>query len=163
RLAEQVGTTVRLAQVHNFLCQACYEMGYWDDALAEAAALPADLKDPVAACSELAVAAEISFHRDEPVNARQHLAVAQSRVLPLGDRIIPPLVLAQSLDHEQAGQPGLALAVLTRAFDDDADDFGDTEDLLADAVRLALKVGNEVAAQALTARAAALAEGTGIP
>ncbi len=46
QLADQVGTSIRLAQAHNVLGQALYEMGRWDDALTEIAVVPEDLKEP---------------------------------------------------------------------------------------------------------------------
>ena len=53
--------------------------------------------------------------------------------------------------------------MLTAAFDGDPDDLGETEDLLGDAVRLALKTGDKATAQTLTGQAATLAEGSQIP
>ena len=81
----------------------------------------------------------------------------------VGQRSIPPLILARSLDREQAGDLSGALAVLTAAFDGSPDDLGAVEDLLMDAVRLALKTGDKSAAQTLAGQAAALADGSQIP
>ena len=50
QLADQVGTTIRLAQAHSALGQLLFETGRWDDALAEVEILPEDLKEPAAAC-----------------------------------------------------------------------------------------------------------------
>ena len=61
----------------------------------------------------------------------------------VGLRSIPPLILARSLDREQAGDLSGALAVLTAAFDGNPDDLGEIEDLLGDAVRLALTTGDK--------------------
>ena len=47
--------------------------------------------------------------------------------------------------------------------DGNPDDLGETEELLGDAVRLALKVGDKATAQTVTAQAATLAEGSEIP
>ena len=66
QLADQVGTAMRLAQAHGVLGQLFFETGRWDDALAEIAAVPMDLKEPGAACDELGIIALISFHRNEP-------------------------------------------------------------------------------------------------
>ena len=52
-LADQVGTTIRLAQAHGALGQLLFETGRWDDALAEVEILPEDLKEPAAACCDL--------------------------------------------------------------------------------------------------------------
>src|SRR5262249_26895034 len=70
-LATQVGTTFRLAQALCVLCQAQFEIGRWDDALAELSVVPEDLKEPVVACCELGIAAVIEFHRNEPSSARR--------------------------------------------------------------------------------------------
>ena len=45
-LADQVGTTFRLAQAHGALGQLLFQTGRWDDALAEVGMVPEDLKEP---------------------------------------------------------------------------------------------------------------------
>jgi tetratricopeptide (TPR) repeat protein len=161
--ADQVGTAVRVAQAHSVLGQALFEMGRWDDALTEIAVVPEHLKEPLVACYELAIAAEIAFHRNEPASAHPNLAGAQAHAQRLGHRVVPALALAESLEHEQAGRLDEALAVLTTALAANADELGETEDLFADAVRLALKTGDEAAARTMTVQAARIAEGTDIP
>jgi DNA-binding CsgD family transcriptional regulator len=161
--ADQVGTAMRLAQAHGLLGQALSEIGRWDDALAEIAGVPEDLKEPVGACCERGIAAVIAFHRNDPELARRHLAAAEQYAKRSGHRRIPSLLLAQSLDQERTGTGLAALAVLTAAFDANPDDLGEFEELLSEAVRLAVKVADEATAQAVTARAAALAEGSAIP
>jgi DNA-binding CsgD family transcriptional regulator len=161
--ADQVGTSIRLAQAQCMLNQGLYEIGRWDDALAGIAVVPEDLKDPHIACCELGIAAEIDFHRNDPEAGRRRLAAAEPHRQRIGQRVLPQLVLARSLDHELAGDPTEALGVLTAIFDDSPDDLGEIEDLLADAVRLALKVGEKDVAQTVTGQAATLAEGSEIP
>jgi DNA-binding CsgD family transcriptional regulator len=161
--ADQVGTSVRLAQAHGVLGQALNEIGRWDEALTELAVVPEDLKEPIAACFERGIAATIGFHRNEPEAARRHLAAAEEYAKRSGHRAIPPLLLAQSLDQEQVGALTDALAVLTAAFDTTSDDLGEIEDLLSDVVRLAVKTGDTATAQTVTTQAAALAEGSAIP
>ena len=90
-LADQVGTTFRLAQAHGALGQLLFEMGRWDDALAGAEILPEDLKEPAAACIDLGVAAVISFHRGETDTARRHLAAAVPHAKRLGHRLYWPV------------------------------------------------------------------------
>jgi DNA-binding NarL/FixJ family response regulator len=145
------------------LSQGLYEIGRWDDALTEIAVVPEDLKDHHIACCELGIAAEIDFHRNNPEAGRRRLAAAEPHGQCIGQRVLPQLVLARSLDHEQTGDLPAALAVLTGIFDDNPDDIGEIEDLLADAVRLALKVGDKDVAQTVTGQAATLAEGSQIP
>ena len=53
------------------------------------------------ACCDLGMAAVISFHRGEVAAARGYLAAAAPYAERLGHRLIPPLALARSLDHER--------------------------------------------------------------
>jgi len=163
QLADQVGTAIRLSQAHGVLGQLFFETGRWDDALAEIETVPTDLKEPGAACGELGTLAVISFHRNEAARAREQLAATEPYAGRFGQRTVAPLIVARSLDCEQAGDLPAALAVLTAAFDANPDDLGETEDLLMDAVRLALKTGDKATAQTLSAQAAALADGSPVP
>ena len=119
-LAGQVGTAVRLAQAHGALGQLLFETGRWDDALAEVETVNEDLKEPAAVCNELGIAAVIGFHRGEIDAARRHLAASVAHTGRIRNRVIGPLALAQSLDHEHAGALPEALAALTAALDDGA-------------------------------------------
>ena len=105
----------------------------------------------------------IRFHRGEIEAARSHLAAAVPHAKRIGDRPIGSLALARSLDCEQAGAPQEALAALTAAFDGNTEDLGEVEDLLGDAVRLALEAGDQGTAKALAGHADALAAGSEIP
>jgi DNA-binding CsgD family transcriptional regulator/tetratricopeptide (TPR) repeat protein len=163
QLADRVGTAMRLAQAHNMLGQLYFEVGRWDDALYELSAVPTDLKEPGAACDDLGISALISFHRNEPTTARIQLAGAEPHARRIASRSIPPLILSRSLDREQDGDLTGALAVLRAAFDGSPDDLGETEDLLGDAVRLALTIEDKAIAETLTGQASALAEGSQIP
>jgi DNA-binding CsgD family transcriptional regulator len=162
-LADQVGTTMRLAQVHGALSQLLFETGRWDDALAEVEIVPEDLKEPAGACCDLGIASVISFHRGETGAARRHLAAAVPYAKRIRHRTIGSLVLARSMDREQDGALPEALAALTDAFANGADDIGEIEGLFADAVRLAAGTGDLSTAQALADHAAALAAGSEIP
>ena len=147
QLAEQVGTAIRLAQAHGALGQLLFETGRWDDALAEVESLPENLKEPAVACIDLGIAAVIGFHRGETGAARRHLAAAVPHATRIGHRLIGRLAVARSLDREQDGALPEALAALTEAFDDNAEQLEETEDLLADAVRLAAGTGDLDTAQ----------------
>ena len=162
-LADQVGTTIRLAQAHGALGQLLFQTGRWDDALAEVGMVHEDLKEPAAACCDLGIAAVISFHRGEIGAARSHLAAAAPHPERLGHRLIPSLALARSLDCEQDGALPEALAALTDAFDGNTEEVEEIEDLLPDAVRLAAETGDLGTAQALASQAAALAAESEIP
>jgi DNA-binding CsgD family transcriptional regulator/tetratricopeptide (TPR) repeat protein len=161
-LADQVGTAIRLAQVHCALGQLLFLTGRWDDALAEAEVVHEDLKAPDAACCDLGIAAVISLHRGETGAARRHLAAAAPHARRIGHRLVAPLALARSLDRERDGALPEALATLTEAFDGN-EDVEDIEDLLADGVRLATETGDLATARALAGRAEALAAESEIP
>ena len=162
-LADQLGTTFRLAQAHGALGQLLFETGQWDDALTELAIVPEDLKEPAGACWELGIAAVISFHRGDIDLARRWLAAA----VPLSERIghphVGPLALARSLDCERQGALPEALNELTGGFGGNTEALHDIEDLLADAVRLATETGNLDTAHTFAGHAAALAAGSEIP
>lgn len=162
QLADQVGTAIRLAQVHCALGQLLFQTGQWDDALTEVAALPENLKEPGVACCDLGIAAVINFHRGEIEAARRQLAATVPHAERLGHRLIGPLALARSLDREHARALPAALAVLTSAFDGNTEEL-EIEDLLADAVRLAAEAGDPGTAQALAGHAETLAAGSEIP
>ncbi len=162
-LADRVGTVIRLAQAHGALGQLLFETGRWDDALAEVGTLQENLKEPAAACCDLGIAAVIFFHRGEIGAARRHLAAAAPHAKRLGNRLIGPLALARSLDHEHDGAPAAALAALTAGLGGDTEELAEIEDLLADAVRLALQTGDLGAARALAGQAAGLAAQSQIP
>ena len=141
-LADQVGTTIRLAQAHAALGQLLFQTGRWDDALTEVEILPEDLKEPAVACVDLAIAAVICFHRGEVEVARRHLAAAAQYAKRLGHRLITSLALARSLDCEHDGALPEALAALKDAFVDNTEEVEEIEDLLANAVRLATATGD---------------------
>ncbi len=162
-LADQVGTTMRLAQAHDALGQLLFETGRWDDALAEVAIIPEDLKEPAAACGGLGIAAVICFHRGDVDVARHRLAATVLHAERMGHRLIGPLALAHSLDCEHAGALPEALAALTDRFDGNTEEIQETEDLLADAVRLATQTGDLGTAQALAGQATLLAADSEIP
>jgi tetratricopeptide (TPR) repeat protein len=141
RLADQVGTTVRQTQAHCLRAELLFGTGLWDDALAEMAIMPESLKQPSIACVELGLAALIAFHRGDAAAARSCLSASAPHVQRVGNRLIPTLALARSVDHEQAGALPEALSVLTDWLDSGTEELGHMQDLIADAARLALKCG----------------------
>jgi DNA-binding CsgD family transcriptional regulator/tetratricopeptide (TPR) repeat protein len=140
-LASQVGTTFRLSQAHGANGQLLFETGRWD----------------------LGTASVISFHRGENAKASRYLAAASPHQKLIGQRLIPPLALAQSLDREYGGFSPEALVELTKWFDGGTEELGQAEDLVADAVRLALKTGDLTTARSLAKQAEEFAEGSEIP
>jgi DNA-binding CsgD family transcriptional regulator len=163
QLAEQAGTVIRLAQAHCVLAQLFFETGRWDDALAKAETAHEDLEEPGVACCDLGIAAVICFHRGDISAARRHLAAAVPHAERVGNRVIPPLALARSLDREHAHALPEALAALTAGLASNAEELEEIEDLLPDAVRLATELAEVQTAEALAARAEALAAESGIP
>jgi DNA-binding CsgD family transcriptional regulator len=163
RLADQVGTTTRLSQAHCALSEMFFETGRWNDALSEVASVPENLKEAASAACELSVAAIISFHRGESGQAREYLCAATPHARGIRRRLLPPLALARSLDREYAGELPEALAELTAWFDGGSEEPGQAEDLVADAVRLAVKTGDLATADRLAKHAGEFAEGSQIP
>ncbi|KAA2252546.1 AAA family ATPase [Solihabitans fulvus] len=159
RSAERTGSVVRLAQAQSALGQLLLDTGRWDDAIAEVDVLADESKDPTVACCDHGVAALICFHRGEPADARRHLAAAAPYAEQLGGRVIGQLAVARSADLEHEGTPVEALAVLRAALRNRTG----VEDLLADAVRLAVLVGDRATARAATRRAEALGGAAAAP
>jgi tetratricopeptide (TPR) repeat protein len=163
QLAGQIGTTIRLAQAHCLRAELLFATGNWDAALAEMAVVPESLKQATIACAELGIAAMIAFHRGDAITARKCLSAAASPAQRVGHRLIPPLALARSLDHEQAGTPPRALSTLTDWLDDSTEELGTRQDLLPDATRLAMLTGDLDTAKATANEAAQFAKESQTP
>ncbi|TCO52461.1 helix-turn-helix transcriptional regulator [Actinocrispum wychmicini] len=146
--AERTGSLVRLSQAQSAMGQLLLDTGGWDGALAEVDVLPNEVKDPSVVCCDRGVAAVISFHRGDPETARTNLDAAAPYESQMGQRVVWALSLARSLDAEYTGDPRAAFAELVTGLDDKAD----IEDLLPDAVRLAVQVGDLTMASSITAR-----------
>jgi tetratricopeptide (TPR) repeat protein len=163
RLADQVGTTFRASQAHSALGQLLFGTGRWDAAMAEMLAMPADLKEPAAACVDFGSAALICFHRGQAQTARRYLAAAAPYAERIGRRLIPSLELARSLDHEQSGSAADALATLATWCDGGTQELGQVEEIVSDVVRLGVRAGDLETARVLAAQARQVAAGSGIP
>jgi DNA-binding CsgD family transcriptional regulator len=114
-------------------------------------------------CCDRGVAAAIAFHRGDQETARQHLSLAVPSAEKIGNRVVATLTLARSLDHEIAGAPDEALAVLTSGVADDAEDLEEMEDLLPEAARLAMSTEAPDTAADVAAQAASLALRSQVP
>ncbi|GLY43434.1 LuxR family transcriptional regulator [Amycolatopsis sp. NBRC 101858] len=158
-LAERSGSVVRQTQAQSALGQLLLGSGRWDDALAEVDVVPDDLKDPSVACCDHGVAAIIQFHRGETAAARRHLDIAAPYAEHIGGRLVESLARARSLAFEQAGDLGRALAALTAGLT--GEDEG--EDLLGDAARLAVTIGDPDAAARIEARVRAIVVDSDVP
>jgi tetratricopeptide (TPR) repeat protein len=158
--ADRTGNAVRITQAQNVLGQLLFYTGRWDDALAEVDVLPDNLKGPDATCCDHGIAAVIDFHRGDADAARRHLAAAAPSAERIGNRVIASLALARSLDAEHAGEPERALAALTTGLANDSEELAGIEDLLADAVRLAVEIDDLRTATGVMARVEALGRGS---
>jgi DNA-binding CsgD family transcriptional regulator/tetratricopeptide (TPR) repeat protein len=162
QLADDAGNVARLAQAQSVLGELLFDVGRWDDALAEVDLVASMSADPVVECSDHGVAATIQLHRGDGAAGR-HLADAARYASWLGDRVIGPFTLAKSLDREQADAPQDALAVLMGGLADSAEEMEETADLLADAVRLAVSVGDRSTARSVVDRAETVARASAVP
>jgi DNA-binding NarL/FixJ family response regulator len=159
--ADDSGNVIRLAQAQSALGELLFDVGRWDDALAELDAVFGTPTDPAVECNNHGLVATIQLHRGDS-EARRHLVAAERYVGRLGDRIAGPLALARSLDWEQSHGPAEALAML-QAWLCEPKDIEETRDLLAAAVRLAVTVGDTATADTLAAQAEAGAECSNVP
>jgi hypothetical protein len=152
-----------LSQAHCLVGQILFETGLWDEAISEALSGSADVNEPVGACCDLGIAAVISLHRGERETALRHLAAAAPHAARIGSRLVPTLVLARSLACERIGELPEALAKLTPWLNGGTEESGQAEDLLVDAIRLAVRVGNDDLARSLAKLAGELATQSDIP
>jgi DNA-binding CsgD family transcriptional regulator len=162
-VADRTGNVVRIAQAQSALGQLLFDTGRWDDALAEVDVLPENLKEPEAACCDHGIAAVISFHRGDADAARRHVAAAAPSAERIGNRVIGHLARAHSMEYEQAGAPAQALATLTAGLTNDAEELVGIEELLADAVRLAVEIDDLPTAADVSARVETLARESKVP
>jgi DNA-binding CsgD family transcriptional regulator/tetratricopeptide (TPR) repeat protein len=161
QLSDDAGNIVRLSQAQCVLGELLFDVGRWDDALAEVD-LDGTPKNPVVECCDHGIAAAIQLHRGS-ASARRHLVSADRYLQQLGDQLIGPLALAKSLAKEQAGSPSEALAVLTDGMPETADEWEDATDLFADAVRLAITVGDWDAARTIVRYAESAGHESAVP
>ncbi|MFC0529577.1 ATP-binding protein [Phytohabitans kaempferiae] len=152
QLADEAGNVVRLGQAQTVLGELLFAVGRWDDALSEVDLVSRVSKDPAAECLDQGVAARIRLHRGD-ASAGHHLAEAQSEAERLGDVVIGAYTLARSLEREQADRPAEALAVLMDALVASAEEVEQMAELLADAARLAVSLGDGKAAREILTQA----------
>ncbi|HEU4423044.1 MAG TPA: AAA family ATPase, partial [Pilimelia sp.] len=162
QLADEAGNVVRLAQAQSVLGELLFDVGRWDDALAEVDLVPGGTKGLSVECSDHGVAAAIGLHRND-AGARRHILDAERFAKRLGRRVVGMLTLARSLDRERADEPAEALDVLVEGLSATDEQVEVAADLLADAVRLAVTVGDRSAAQAYVRRAEAVSRASTVP
>jgi DNA-binding CsgD family transcriptional regulator len=150
--ADTTGNMVRLAQAKSVLTELLFDVGRWDEALERADAGSAGTGDPYVECCDHGHAAKIRLHRGDPA-AAQDLVDAQVYAARLGERLVGSLTQARCLDREQADASAEALAILVDGLARCTEEIEQTSDLLADAVRLALAVGERERAREMVRKA----------
>ena len=157
--AERTGSPARLAAVRIGAAQVYYDLGRWDDALAQLE-MAADPPHPVAAVRIFlyGVWALIAGHRDD-------LPAAEAQLSALADTPIPPgvvlglreyLAMARAVLDERRGRLDQALGHLQGLIEQpDTEVFTEQHQWLPDLVRLALTLNDTSAARAAAKTAAA--------
>ncbi|HEX2355745.1 MAG TPA: AAA family ATPase [Micromonosporaceae bacterium] len=161
QLADDAGNLVRLAQAQSVLAELLFDVGRWDDALAEVEAPFGATKHPFAECCDRGVAAIIRLHRGDPF-ARQDLDEG-NRIAAGLERVSGSFTLAKSLEREHAEAPREALAVLLAGLSGLAEEMGEAAALFADAVRIAVATGDRATARSIASQAVAIAETSDVP
>lgn len=159
--ADRVGNLFRLAQAQSALGELLFDNGKWDDALVEIELSLGVSKNPVVDCAQHGLAATIRLHRGDPDSERHLSAAAQFNDLT-GDRICRAYAMAKSLKLEREESFDAALAVLLDGMSD-VQDTEESVELLADAVRLAMAVGDKAVAKSIAQRAVAAGESSPAP
>ena len=158
--AERSAAPPRLAAIRSAAAEHCYQVGRWDDALAEAETI-ADGTLPVVWFYQLllhGIWALIAGHRDDQAVATAHLRATAELTPAPGEALYSGqyVVMARALVAERQGLPGQALATLTAMLDPaHAEEMTERRLWLADAVRLALSVGDPDTARAAAEAGAA--------
>ncbi|WP_205752729.1 helix-turn-helix transcriptional regulator [Cryptosporangium phraense] len=145
--ATRVGSAIRLGQAHAALCELYYENGQWDDALASVAAVPDETWDQASACHCHGMAAVIHLHRGDTEAGLRNLEQSESHGVMVGGlRVVASLAMASSLRHEQEGRRDEALATLLANLSGEVEELDEMEELIPEAMRLAVECNDEVGA-----------------
>ena len=119
------------------------------------------VKDPAVECSQHSVAATIGLHRGDAA-ANAHMADAERYAARMGGRVIVSRALARSLEREQAEAPAKRWRYCWTRCRRTSEEGEETADLFADAVRLAVSVGDRRRPR-LVQRAEAVAQDSAAP
>ena len=155
QVAESTGNVLREAHAQAILGVILFFSGRWDDALAEIDASKGQHFFSHEAYVR-GVAAIIALHRGRSGAANSHLAAADAHVERAGGPIISLHFLGRILELDHAGNSERALRLVTDALAEATDGIEDVEGWLAEAVRLAMRVGDLATAAAVTERADAI-------
>jgi len=161
--AERFAAPPRLAAIRSAAAEHWYQVGRWDDAQAELETI-ADDTLPIVWFYRLllhGIGALIAGHRDDQAVAAAHLHATAELATAAGEALYSAqyVLMARALAAERHGHLEQALATLTTMLDPaHAEEMTERRLWLADAVRLALAVGDpdtaRAAAEAGTADAA---------
>ncbi|WP_147315725.1 ATP-binding protein [Asanoa ferruginea] len=154
RMADRAGNVLRCGQAQSALAELHFHAGQWDDALAEVDVESIRGADPISVCLRYGIAAVVGLHRGDRT-AGERLEDAAPHAERLTGRLVGPLVLARSVEREQAGLPAEALSALVDGPSGWEVDVIEAAELLPDVVRLAVTVGDHGTAQLFVARAEA--------
>ncbi|GAA4462469.1 ATP-binding protein [Phytohabitans houttuyneae] len=143
--ADRAGNVLRLGQARTLLIELLFDVGRWDDALMEAHLVLDGQAHPDDEATVWGVANVIRAHRD-PSFPDKELCKQDWRATKPGGRVVAPWHLAMCLAHERTGRGAEALTLLTGALDE-SEEVNVAVDLLADAARLAMSLGNSAGIQ----------------
>jgi DNA-binding CsgD family transcriptional regulator/tetratricopeptide (TPR) repeat protein len=158
RLAERSGNQLRLEEAQAWLACLFFETGRWDDALAESAHVSEDM-EAYTRTQVTGALALIALHRGDWAAVRRHVSAGLDATASLLGAVLGWLQQARALELEHSGAPDEAIAIL-RVGDADVQEV---ETFLAEAVRLAVVVGDRAAATEFAARAQALPSQADVP
>jgi DNA-binding NarL/FixJ family response regulator len=164
-LAERVGTP-RLRVNRTALGQLYFEVGRWDDALAELELVTGQPGPDYLHLLAGGLVALIGAHRDDWDEAARYLSVVGAEAITaLPSRANAHyMLLAQALAEEHAGRAGAAAAILAQCLEPSlAGGMPSRYQLLPPLVRLAVAAGDRATAEAAAAAAAREAQADGLP
>ncbi|GIF49856.1 LuxR family transcriptional regulator [Asanoa ferruginea] len=159
--ADRAGNAFRRAQAQSMLGELLFESGRWDDALVEIDLALNVSKNPTTDSAQHAFAATIQLHRGDASSDR-NLRAAERYFGKEEARMCRAFAIAKSLHMERDEKLDSALEVLLKGLAD-VPDKEETVDLLADAVRLAIAIGDEHNAKSITEHAVAMGTDSPVP
>jgi hypothetical protein len=159
--AETTDHVLLLAQAHSTLGELFFDIGRWDDALTETAHVADGTDQPYVECINRSLAAIIKIHRED-TSAGEDLIEAE-RHAARANRTVSFLILARSLNRERTNALEDAFTILTDGLSQLSAELEQTIDLLPDAVRLAVRVGDLDSARTLTQTAEAISRHSTTP
>jgi tetratricopeptide (TPR) repeat protein len=155
QLAGDVGNLARQLQAESVVQQLLFEVGRWDEFMVEFQPRRPGVGDPTANCTSFSIAASVLMHRDDSAGER-HLTDAHESAASMGGRVVEAHALAGSLLQERAGAIAEALDILLTALSS-SEEAEVRAHLVADATRLAIRLGDVDTGRTVADRAEALA------